>query len=110
MVHLLLRTMFLWSDQNKVKIEIKLKLILDCFIFILCGRYHLMSFTNVLEGGNIIFYYFYIQLPPEMGLLRKLWNLDLSGNPVERLLLSLLGEKAKKTAAVLGYLKSIKDE
>ena len=54
--------------------------------------------------------FMWIQLPPEMGLLRKLWSLDYSGCPVERTLQALLGDKAKKTAAVLSYLKSIKEE
>jgi hypothetical protein len=45
-----------------------------------------------------------------MGLLRKLWNLDFTGCPVERTLLAVLGGKARKTAAVLSYLKSIKEE
>jgi len=45
-----------------------------------------------------------------MGLLKKLWNLDLSGCPAEKCLQALLGDKAKKTAAVLSYLKSVKEE
>ena len=52
----------------------------------------------------------FFQLPTEMGLLRKLWNLDYSGCAVEKTLQAMLGEKARKTAAVLGYLKSIKEE
>ncbi|ELU16154.1 hypothetical protein CAPTEDRAFT_163864, partial [Capitella teleta] len=50
------------------------------------------------------------ELPPDMGLLKKLWNLDFSGCPVERTLLAVLGGKARKTVAVLSYLKSIKEE
>ena len=50
------------------------------------------------------------ELPSEMGLMRKLWFLDYSGCPVETTLCSLLGDKAKKTASVLGYLKSVHEE
>lgn len=49
------------------------------------------------------------QLTQELGLLKKLWNLDYSGCRAEQTLQSILGEKARKTAAVLGYLKSIRD-
>ena len=50
------------------------------------------------------------ELPCEMGLMKKLWFLDYSGCPVETTLRSLLGDKAKKTASVLGYLKSVHEE
>jgi len=50
------------------------------------------------------------ELPSEMGLMKKLWFLDCSGCPVETTLRSLLGDKAKKTASVLGYLKSVHEE
>ena len=51
-----------------------------------------------------------MQLPAEMGSLTRLWNLDVTGSQAERNLQAVLGEKARKTAAILGYLKSIKDE
>ena len=50
------------------------------------------------------------ELPCEMGLMKKLWFLDYSGCPVETTLRSLLGDKARKTASVLGYLKSVHEE
>lgn len=50
------------------------------------------------------------ELPPEMGLMKKLWFLDYAGCPVETTLSSLLGDKAKKTTSVLGYLKSVHEE
>lgn len=50
------------------------------------------------------------ELPAEMGLMKKLWFLDFSDCPVETTLRSLLGDKAKKTASVLGYLKSVHEE
>ena len=50
------------------------------------------------------------QLPLSLGGLRKLWNLSLDGCPVQKTLQALLGEKARKTSAVLGYLKSVDDE
>jgi len=50
------------------------------------------------------------ELPPEIGLMKKLWFLDYSGCPVETTLHSLLGDKSKKTASVLGYLKSVHEE
>ena len=68
--------------------------------------YHFI--VNTIE--IIFFSHQFLQLPPEMGMLKKLWNLDISGCPVEKTYQALLGEKAKKTSAVLGYLKSIKDE
>ena len=42
--------------------------------------------------------------------MKKLWYLDFRACPVDEMMLSILGEKAKKTVSVLGYLKSIKDE
>lgn len=50
------------------------------------------------------------ELPSEMGLMKKLWFLDFSSCPVETTLRSLLGDKVKKTASVLGYLKSVHEE
>jgi len=50
------------------------------------------------------------ELPSEMGLMKKLWFLDFTSCPVETTLRSLLGDKAKKTASVLGYLKSVHEE
>ena len=52
----------------------------------------------------------FLQLPTSLGMLKKLWNLSFGGCPVERNLQALLGQKAKKTNAVLGYLKSVKEE
>ncbi len=51
-----------------------------------------------------------VQLPPEMGALKKVWNLNISGCPVEKTYFALLGAEAKKSSTILGYLKSIKDE
>ncbi len=43
-------------------------------------------------------------------MLRKVWNLNIAGCPVEKTFSALLGVEAKKSSAILGYLKSIKDE
>ena len=50
------------------------------------------------------------QLPADIGLLKKLWNLDIQGCRCREHLQLLLGDKARRTAEVLGYLKSIKEE
>ena len=51
-----------------------------------------------------------LQLPSDLGLMRKLWNLELSGCRVREQLQSVLGERARCTKDVLGFLKSIKEE
>jgi len=66
---------------------------------------HLTQLAELKISNNNIH-----ELPSEMGLMKKLWYLDCSGCPVETTLHSLLGDKAKKTASVLGYLKSVHEE
>ena len=66
-------------------------------------------FSPYLTSHKILFF-LCVQLPAELGLLRKLWNLNITGCAVRNHLQALLGKEATRTVAVLGYLKSIKEE
>lgn len=46
-------------------------------------------------------------LPPEMGLLNKLWNLNTRGCNLNEPLKTMIESKKYKTMDVVGYLKSI---
>ena len=46
-------------------------------------------------------------LPPEMGLLYKLWNLNTGGCNLQEPLLTLTSSKSYKTSDVIGYLRSV---
>ncbi len=47
------------------------------------------------------------ELPPQMGLLQKLWNLNTRGCSLQEPLASMMASKAYKTADIIGYLRSI---
>ncbi|GAB6033061.1 hypothetical protein CHUAL_012677 [Chamberlinius hualienensis] len=49
-------------------------------------------------------------LPPEMGLLNKLWNLNTRGCNLNEPLKSMIDSKKYKTMDVVGYLKSILED
>ncbi|CAM1297638.1 Uncharacterised protein g1884 [Pycnogonum litorale] len=49
-------------------------------------------------------------LPPEMGLLGKLWNLNTRGCPLDEPLKSMIESKKYKTMDIIGYLKSILED
>lgn len=49
-------------------------------------------------------------LPPEMGLLSKLWNLGLHGCNLGHPLKSMIDSKSYKTMDIVGYLRSILEE
>ena len=46
-------------------------------------------------------------LPPEMGLLNKLWNLSTRGCNLNEPLKTMIESKKYKTMDIIGYLKSI---
>lgn len=50
------------------------------------------------------------QVPAEMGLLSKLWNLNLSGCSLGEPLKSMLESRKYKTVDIIGYLKSILED
>ena len=50
------------------------------------------------------------RLPPEMGLLSKLWNLNLRGCNLNEPLKSMIESKKYKTMDIIGYLKSILED
>jgi Leucine-rich repeat (LRR) protein len=55
-----------------------------------------------LNGNKDICY-----LPPEMGLLNKLWNLNTRGCNLNEPLKTMVESKKYKTMDIIGYLKSI---
>lgn len=50
------------------------------------------------------------QLPPELGLLNKLWNLNLRGCSLQDPLRSMIESRKYKTMDIIGYLKSILED
>ena len=51
-----------------------------------------------------------VQLPPEIGLLNKLWNLNLRGCSLQEPLRTMIESRKYKTMDIVGYLKSILEE
>lgn len=47
------------------------------------------------------------ELPPQMGLLNKLWNLNTTGCSLQEPLLTMTSSKAYKTSDIIGYLRSV---
>ena len=50
------------------------------------------------------------ELPPRMGLLSKLWNLNTKGCNLQEPLRSMIQSKKYKTMDVVGYLKSVLED
>lgn len=63
-----------------------------------------LSMLNV-SGNNEI-----IELPPQMGLLGRLWNLNTQGCRLQEPLKTMIETKKYKTMDVIGYLKSILED
>lgn len=63
-----------------------------------------LSVFNVSDNRDITF------LPPEMGLLNKLWNLNTRGCNLTEPLKSMIESKNYKTMDIIGYLRSILEE
>ncbi|XP_017885653.1 leucine-rich repeat serine/threonine-protein kinase 1 [Ceratina calcarata] len=63
-----------------------------------------LSVLNV--SGNVEI----TELPPQMGLLSRLWNLNTQGCKLQEPLKSMIESKKYKTMDVIGYLKSILED
>ncbi len=57
-----------------------------------------------------IFYSDITELPPQMGLLSKLWNMNTRGCHLQEPLRSMIDSKKYKTMDVVGYLKSVLED
>jgi hypothetical protein len=57
-----------------------------------------------------IFFIDIVELPPRMGLLSKLWNLNTRGCNLQEPLRSMIESKKYKTMDVVGYLKSVLED
>merc|ERR1712020_325475 len=65
---------------------------------------HELSNLSVLNvSGNAKVH----DLPPQMGLLQKLWNLNTKGCNLQEPLATMMNSKSYKTSDVIGYLRSI---
>lgn len=49
-------------------------------------------------------------LPPQMGLLSRLWNLNMKGCSLQEPLKSMIDSKKYKTMDIIGYLKSVLED
>lgn len=68
---------------------------------------HELTNLSVLNiSGNIEI----TELPPQMGLLSRLWNLNTDGCNLHEPLKSMIESKKYKTMDVVGYLKSILED
>nr|CAH7742533.1 unnamed protein product [Callosobruchus chinensis] len=50
------------------------------------------------------------ELPPQMGLLSRLWNLNTRGTALQEPLKSMIESKKYKTMDIIGYLKSVLED
>lgn len=50
------------------------------------------------------------ELPPQMGLLSRLWNLNTRGTNLQDPLKSMIESKKYKTMDIIGYLKSVLED
>lgn len=68
---------------------------------------HELSNLSVLNinGNNEI-----VELPPQMGLLSRLWNLNTQGCKLQEPLKSMIESKKYKTMDIIGYLKSVLED
>lgn len=68
---------------------------------------HELSFLSVLNiSGNVHI----SDLPPELGLLTRLWNINCRGCMLQEPLRTMIFNKKYKTMDIIGYLKSIYEE
>lgn len=63
-----------------------------------------LSVLNLSGNSGIV------HLPPELGLLNKLWNLNLRGCSLQEPLRTMIESRKYKTMDIVGYLKSILEE
>lgn len=68
---------------------------------------HELNFLSVLNiSGNVHI----TDLPPELGLLTRLWNINCRGCMLQEPLRTMIFNKKYKTMDIIGYLKSIYEE
>lgn len=73
----------------------------------LCATFHIFpQFNPVCSSGKKDI----VELPPQMGLLSKLWNLNTRGCHLQEPLRSMIESKKYKTMDVVGYLKSVLED
>lgn len=63
-----------------------------------------LSVLNISGNSDIV------ELPPQMGLLSRLWNLNTQGCRLQEPLKSMIESKKYKTMDVIGYLKSVLED
>ncbi|XP_022652148.1 leucine-rich repeat serine/threonine-protein kinase 1-like isoform X3 [Varroa destructor] len=63
-----------------------------------------LSVLNLSGNSGIV------HLPPELGLLNKLWNLNLRGCSLQEPLRTMIESRKYKTMDIVGYLKSILED
>ncbi|KOC64475.1 Leucine-rich repeat serine/threonine-protein kinase 1 [Habropoda laboriosa] len=63
-----------------------------------------LSVLNISGNSDIV------ELPPQMGLLSRLWNLNTQGCRLQEPLKTMIESKKYKTMDVIGYLKSILED
>jgi len=69
----------------------------------------------ILKSNIYISHLFYLspdvtELPPQMGLLSRLWNLNTRGCSLQEPLKSMIDSNKYKTMDVIGYLKSVLED
>lgn len=66
-----------------------------------------------MNGKKISTNYEFLELcdlPPQMGLLSRLWNLNMRGCSLQEPLKTMIESKKYKTMDVIGYLKSVLED
>lgn len=75
---------------------------------------HLLAFTtHTIEQILKLAYFVFLdinELPPQMGLLSRLWNLNTRGCSLQDPLKSMIDSKKYKTMDIVGYLKSVLED
>ena len=66
-----------------------------------CPTDHACNLPVLNVSGNVKI----TDLPPQMGLLQKLWNLNTRGCNLQEPLATMMNSKSYKTADVIGYLR-----
>lgn len=74
------------------------------------GRYLNCFYPNDVLANKFNDFTDIVELPPQMGLLSKLWNLNTRGCHLQEPLRSMIESKKYKTMDVVGYLKSVLED
>lgn len=72
------------------------------------GIFQLCNFSHIC-----VKWYLFLdvnELPPQMGLLSRLWNLNTRGCSLQDPLKSMIDSKKYKTMDIIGYLKSVLED